>query len=167
MFCEGEIGMAEKQTKKQLFWEIFRFLLVGGTATLVDYFVFWLFERLLFPLFITGDTLALVLATALGFCVGLLVNWVLSVTFVFKQVRDEAEAKSTKSFTLFTVIGVIGLLITEVGIVALVALFPEITIAGSAGLFGTAWKKWIAKAIMTGVVLVWNYLGRKIFIFKT
>ena len=37
-----------KQTKKQLFWEIFRFLLVGGTATVADYFVFWLFDGLLF-----------------------------------------------------------------------------------------------------------------------
>ena len=28
-----------KQTKKELFWEIFRFLLVGGTATVFDYAV--------------------------------------------------------------------------------------------------------------------------------
>ena len=42
--------MEIKQTKKELFWEIFRFLLVGGTATIVDYFVFWIFDGLLFPL---------------------------------------------------------------------------------------------------------------------
>ena len=36
--------MAGKQTKKQLFWEIFRFLLVGGIATLTDYAVFYLFR---------------------------------------------------------------------------------------------------------------------------
>ena len=29
-----------KQTKMELFWEIFRFLLVGGTATIFDYLVF-------------------------------------------------------------------------------------------------------------------------------
>lgn len=154
------------QTKKQLFWEIFRFLLVGGTATLVDYLVFWVFDGLLFPLFLRQQTVALVLATALGFCVGLLVNWILSVTFVFRHVKDEKEARSKKSFVMFAVIGVIGLIITELGILVLVAIFPDITLFGQTQLFGTLWKKWIAKIIMTGLVLIWNYLGRKIFIFK-
>lgn len=163
--------MEEKQTKKELFWEIFRFLLVGGTATLVDYFVFWIFDGLLFPLFMpttaVWHTVSLVLATALGFCVGLAVNWILSVTFVFKHVKDEVEAKSKKSFAIFTIIGIIGLVITEFGIILLVALFPEITLFGVKELFNTAWEKWIAKVIMTCIVLVWNYLGRKIFIFKS
>ena len=158
--------MQEKQTKKQLFWEIFRFLLVGGTATLLDYFVFWLFDAWVFPLFIPNETLTLALSTALGFCAGLIVNWVLSVTFVFKQVKDEAQARSKKSFILFTVIGVIGLAITELGILLLVAILPEMTWFGTATLLHTAWEKWVAKVVMTCIVLVWNYLGRKIFIFK-
>lgn len=159
--------MEEKQTKRQLFWEIFRFLLVGGTATLLDYFVFWIFDALVFPLILPYHTLALSLSTALGFCVGLIVNWILSVTFVFQQVKDERQAKSKKSFLIFTVIGLIGLAITEVGILLLVAVFPQITLFGTATLFETAWEKWIAKVIMTCIVLVWNYLGRKIFIFKS
>lgn len=158
--------MQEKQTKKQLFWEIFRFLLVGGTATLLDYFVFWVFDAWVFPLFIQNETLTLALSTALGFCVGLIVNWILSVTFVFKQVKDEVQARSKKSFILFTVIGVIGLAITELGILLLVAILPEMTWFGTATLLNTAWEKWVAKVVMTCIVLVWNYLGRKIFIFK-
>ena len=160
-----------KQTKKQLFWEIFRFLLVGGTATVVDYIVFWLFDGLLFPLFpISGRwwrTLALVLATAFGFCVGLIVNWVLSVKFVFRAVKDEKRAASKKSFLIFTVIGLIGLLITEVGVLALVAALPEIKLFGTTALLNTAWEKWVAKVVMTVIVLVFNYLGRKLFVFKS
>lgn len=159
------------QTKKELFWEIFRFLLVGGTATLVDYAVFWLFDGVLFPLFpFVGEgweTTRLVLATALGFGVGLIVNWILSVKFVFKAVKDEKDARSKKSFLLFSLIGLIGLLITEVGVVAFVAVFPEITLFGDTAFLNTAWEKWFAKAIMTALVLVWNYLGRKIFVFKS
>ena len=158
--------MEEKQTKKQLFWEILRFLLVGGIATLADYLVFWIFDALVFPLVLPHHTVALVLSTALGFCVGLIVNWVLSVSFVFRQVKDEQQAKSKKSFFIFTVIGVIGLAITVIGVLALVAVLPEITLFGTMALLGTAWEKWIAKVIMTCIVLVWNYLGRKIFIFK-
>ena len=166
----AETATTAKQTPKQLFWEIFRFLLVGGTATVADYLVFWLFDGVLFPLFGTGaawQTVSLVLSTALGFCVGLIVNWLLSISFVFRDVKNKEEATSKKSFGVFTLIGVIGLLITEIGIVLLVGILPDITLFGSMDLLGTAWSKWLAKVIMTCIVLVWNYLGRKIFIFKS
>ncbi len=162
--------MEEKQTKKQLFWEIFRFLLVGGTATLVDYFVFWIFDGVLFPLISTAKwwtTLSLILATALGFCVGLIVNWILSVKFVFQQVKDKEEAGSKKSFMIFTIIGVFGLVITEIGILLLVAILPEFPLFGVTEVLGTTWAKWLAKVVMTCIVLAWNYIGRKIFIFKS
>ncbi len=160
----------EKQTKKQLFWEIFRFLLVGGIATVVDYFVFWLFDGVLFPLCgkaVWWQTCSLILSTALGFCAGLIVNWILSVKFVFKAVKNPEESTSQKGFALFTIIGVIGLLITEAGVLLLVAILPSFSLFGSVALLGTEWKKWLAKAIMTCIVLVWNYIGRKLFVFKS
>ncbi len=159
----------EKQTKKQLFMEILRFLLVGGLATLTDYLLFWLFDGVLFPLISAKawwQTTSLVLATAIGFSVGLIVNWLLSVKFVFQEVKNEEKARSKKSFLLFTLIGVIGLIITEVGVLLLVKYLPTITLFGRTAIFGTSWVKWLAKATMTLVVLVWNYLGRKIFIFR-
>lgn len=160
----------EKQTKKQLFAEIFRFLLVGGVATLVDYFLFWLFDGVLFPLMGSGETwltVSLILATALGFCGGLVVNWILSVCFVFRAVKSKEESRSKKSFAVFTLIGVIGLALTEIGVVALVAVFPPITLFGTTAFFGTGWEKWLAKGIMTCLVLIWNYVGRKLFVFKS
>lgn len=160
-----------KQTKKQLFWEIVRFLLVGGAATLVDYTVFWIFDGLIFPLLPsqseTVQTVYLVLATALGFGVGLIVNWLLSVRVVFLAVKDGKKARSKKSFAVFAAIGLIGLLLTEIGVVLLVAVLPEITLFGVTALLNTAWKKWFAKGIMTVVVLAWNYAGRKLFIFRS
>lgn len=162
--------MQLKQTKKELFWEIFRFLLVGGTATIVDYFVFWLFDGVLFPLVSDAawwTTVSLILSTALGFCVGLVVNWLLSISFVFRQVKNKEEATSNKAFMIFTIIGVIGLLITEIGILVLVAILPEFSLFGSTALLGTSWAKWLAKVIMTCIVLVWNYVGRKLFVFKS
>ena len=127
----------------------------------------WLFP-LISPIELAAfSTLALVLSTALGFCVGLLVHWVLSVRFVFRAVKDEESVRSRRSFALFALIGMIGLALTEVGVVTLVAVLPELTIFGTTALLGTAWKKWLAKAVMTCLVLVFNYLGRKFFIFKS
>lgn len=155
----------KKQTNGQLFWEIFRFLLTGGVATLADYFVFWIFDAWIFP---EGwGTVALVLSTALGFCVGLIVNWVLSVRFVFRDTEAEISVRSKKPFLGFALIGLIGLLLTELGVVLLVWVFPCVTLFGQTAFLGTAWEKWLAKAIMTCLVLVWNYLGRKIFIFRS
>ena len=160
------------QTKKQLITEFIRFLLVGGTATLVDYFVFWLFDAWILPAVLPMDiaiwqTVALVFSTAIGFCVGLIINWILSVRFVFREVKNAEEAKSKKSFAVFTVIGLIGLALTEIGVVTLVAVLPEIRLFGNTALLGTAWEKWFAKAITTCLVLMFNYLGRKKFIFKS
>lgn len=159
------------QTKRQLFWEIFRFLLVGGLATLADYIVFWLFDGVLFPLFPWENDawlgISLAISTALGFVVGLIVNWLLSVSFVFREVKDKEKAASKNSFVIFTIIGLIGLGLTELGVLILVAVLPEITLFGAVAFLGTAWKKWIAKVIMTCIVLVFNYIGRKLFIFKT
>ena len=71
----------QKMTKKQLLLEILRFLIVGGLATLVDYAVFYLFRKWLLPPALIAesggwDTASLVIATALGFCAGLTVNWI-------------------------------------------------------------------------------------------
>ena len=160
----------QTQTPKELFWEIFRFLLVGGTATLVDYAVFYLFRQWIFPetliSFGSWNTLSLIIATALGFAVGLLVNWILSVKFVFQAVRNKEESASQKSFWIFTVIGLIGLGITELGVVLLVHILPEITLFGVTE-FLLPWDEWISKILMTCVVLGFNYVCRKTFIFKS
>jgi putative flippase GtrA len=167
---EKEQNTVQGQTKKQLLGEIFRFLIVGGTATVADYATFYVFRQWILPARLiagnTWDIISLIIATALGFLVGLVLNWILSVKFVFRDVRDKEEAASKKSFLIFTVIGVMGLAITELGILLLVHIFPEITLFGVTE-FLLPWKEWLAKAIMTCIVLVFNYVGRKLFVFKS
>lgn len=160
----------KKQTKKQFLMEIIRFLLVGGTATVVDYLVFYLFRQwILSPTLLPTDrwdTWSLIIATALGFCVGLTVNWILSVKFVFQEVTDKKQSSSKKSFILFTVIGIFGLAITEIGMHLLVTFLPTFSLFGTTALFGLPWKEWFAKVIMTALVLVFNYTLRKLLIFR-
>ena len=168
---DTQLGEVVKQTKTELFWEIFRFLLVGGTATVCDYIVFWLLDGVLLPKIpLSGGvwtTAALWIATACGFVVGMIVNWLLSIKFVFRAVRNKEEAKSAKSFWIFVVISVIGLALTLLGVWLISKFLPEFMLFGRVDFFGTTWSKWVAKIIMTCIVLVWNYLGRKIFIFKS
>lgn len=155
-----------KQTKKELFSEILRFLLVGGTATVVDYAIAYLFYRWLLPPSVIGQTFSLVLSTAVGFSAGLTVNWLLSIGFVYKSVTDEKKSKSLTSFVIFTIIGLIGLAVTETGMYFGVSTLPEITIFGSTTFLSEQWKWWLCKVCMTLIVLVWNYIARKLIIFK-
>ena len=158
------------QTKKELFWEIARFLLVGATATLADYATFYLFRRWFLPAALFSgafwDVCSLIIATAFGFLVGLLVNWVFSVRFVFRSTKDKIGVSDKKPFAIFTLIGLIGLGITELGMALLVAIVPEITLFGVTR-FLLPWDEWLAKVVMTCIVLVFNYVCRKAFIFKT
>ena len=145
-----------KGTKKELFFEIIRFLIVGGTATIVEYGLFALLNSLIgFNPFMTG------LCQAIAFLVSLLVNWFLSIIFVYKNVEDKEKSRSFKSFLIFALIGLIGMAISSLG-VALGELIP----ATGFNILGNDLRTWIVKCILTLIVLVWNYLGRKIFIFK-
>ena len=153
------------QTKKELFWEIFRFLLVGGTATVVDYAVTYLFFHFILPESLVGFFLATTFSVIFGFTCGLTVNWFLSVYFVFRKVKNKAESRSKKSFLIFTIIGVIGLGITWLGML-LVHVIPSFSLFGMENFLGEPWKWWLMKVIMTCIVLVFNYIGRKIFVFK-
>lgn len=160
----------KKQTKRELLLEIIRFLLVGGLATLADYAVFYLFRQVVLPSnLLPGvfwEICSLAIATALGFLVGLVVNWLLSVAFVFRAVKDKEKVKTKKAFFVFAMIGLVGLAITELGVLLLVNLLPEITMFNRTE-FLLPWDEWIAKAVMTCIVLAFNYAGRKLLIFNS
>lgn len=120
--------------------EFIRYCLVGGIAFLVDFGVLIFFTEVL--------NLDYKISAIFGFIAGLAVNYILSKTFVFKK-KVNSE---TKAFTIFAIIGIIGLGITELGLWL------------GADIVGIDYR--IAKIIVTGVVLFWNYLGRKFLIFN-
>ena len=140
--------------------EIMRFLIVGGLATVVDYLamgiVLYCFNPGLYPHFynvwIGGDkpsTIATVFGTGIGFVVGLIFNYIFSILFVF---HEKGQSRSVKGFVIFTILALGGLLIHLVGMYLGYDLLHI--------------NEWIVKTFFTLVVLVYNYITRKIFIFK-
>ena len=150
------------EKNRKLLEEIFRFLLVGGLATLVDFLIYELFCFVL----LKGieDSLNLIIATTLGFIVGNIVNYFLSITFVFKGAKEDKKTQTIGAFLVFTLIGVVGLGI-KVGVQT-----------GGNYLMGLMFNPsktfWIwfldtfVYCFATLIVLIWNYIGRKLFIFK-
>ena len=166
------MDLTEKKTKqKQLFAEIIRFLLVGGLATVCDYAVYWLFQKVLLPpeLFAENalwESVSNVIATTFGFVIGLLINWVLSIFFVFRDGEKQVDVKSKNDFVKFTVIAVIGLVFTQIAVGLGVLVVPSFSLFGAETFLSLGWNKWLLKAVTTCIVLVFNYFARKKFIFS-
>ena len=148
--------------KKELMKEILRFLLVGGLATLVDFGIYELCRFLLFKGL--ENNLNLILSTTLGFIFGNIVNYILSIIFVFKGAKDDKSTQTVKAFLIFTVIGIIGLGI-KVGVQTggnyLMGLMFETDKA-----FWIWFIDTFVYGVATLIVLIWNYVGRKLLIFK-
>ncbi|MBQ4269773.1 MAG: GtrA family protein [Clostridia bacterium] len=162
--------MEGQQTKKQLILEILRFLLVGALATVADYLTFYLLRNFALGSYLVPtkafDVFSLIVSTALGFGVGLLVNWFLSVRFVFAAAKAQSKERLKSAFWKFTLVALIGLAITELGMHLFVFALPEIKIGAMKEFLNLPLQEWLAKIVMTAIVLVWNYLGRKLWVFR-
>ena len=139
----------DKKDMKPLLFEFMRYLLVGGSAFLVDFGVLILFREYVLP---KTFVYSLYLATAIGFIAGLIFNYIFSLLFVFKAARGSKVGRSVSAFLIFALIGLIGLGLTELGMYAGTELLSI--------------NYMLVKIVVTGIVLMWNYIGRKIFIFK-
>lgn len=129
--------------------EFFRYAVVGGIAFIADLGTLTLFEELIFG---QREDWQIFISTAAGFIVGLVVNYVLSLLFVFRAEDNRSSGRSVGAFLVFALVGVIGLGITE-GLMHL-------------GVNVLHFHYMITKIVTAGIVLVWNYLGRKILIFN-
>jgi len=135
------------------FAEVGRYLIVGGLAflaeslTLIVVREFWLNRNLI----VFGFNIDLMIATTIGFIVGLSINYALSIFFVFQNYNN-VEARKLKGFIQFLVIGIIGLGLKALGMNFMVEVLELFYI--------------LAHIMTTLIVLVWNYMGRKILIFK-
>lgn len=128
----------EKTTN--IFIQFFRYIFVGGFAFLADAFTLWLCEKWMNYL----------IAAAIAFVVGLAVNYALSIWFVFSE--SSKVKNKVKEFVVYGIIGLIGLLITE----GIMYLFTDV--------FGLYFL--ISKIIAAEIVLVWNFVARKVVLYN-
>jgi putative flippase GtrA len=127
---------------KNGFLQFFRYLFVGGIATVVDWGVLMGLTELL--------QLHHLVSAIFAFVAGLGTNFLLSKLLVFRA--SEAKTNSLLEFLGYALIGVIGLGMTEL----IMFLFTDCM----------SLHYMLSKAIATAVVLVWNYLARKLLLYK-
>ena len=132
------------------FVKIILYLFVGGTAALVEWGLFYLFfYYLLVGLGLSVDTLTMV-ATALAFGLSTLYHYFLGNVLVFDS---GSKYDKSKELSLVFLVSIMGLVFN----LALMYVFVGLL----------SWQPMLAKVITSCIVVVWNYLSRKKWIFKS
>lgn len=130
--------------------KIILYLFVGGTAALVEWGLFYLFfYHFLAGLGLSLDTLTLV-ATALAFGLSTLYHYFLGNILVFDSGSKYNKSKELGLVFLVSIMGLGFNLIFMYIFVGLLNLQPM-----------------IAKVVTSCIVVVWNYLSRKRWIFRS
>ena len=121
--------------------EAVKYLIVSIVALAVDFGLYYSLTQF--------GHLHYLLSAAVGFSAGLLVNYTLSVAFVFQHRR---VASRRLEFVLFFGIGLLGLGLNEV----LIKLFVEVVGLNFA----------IAKVPAAGIGFIWNFGLRRLSLFR-
>lgn len=125
--------------KNELFNQIMKFGVVGGIAFIIDYICLIISKEIF--------ELSVLLSAAIAFIISVIFNYILSIKWVF-NVNKEIDQK--KNFIIFIVLSIIGLILTEIIM-----------------WFGTDIIKisyLIVKIFATAIVMVFNFITRKIFL---
>ena len=151
----------KNEKKKKLMGQIIKFGFVGGTSFVIDYLITLGVSALCRKAIGLDVATAAAVGGLFGFCISLIYNYFMSMKFVFER-RDDMDRK--KEFLIFTVLSVIGLGLNELilyfGVVVCDKIVP-VLVNDHPSLVTT-----IVKMFATGVVMVYNFISRKMTLEK-
>ncbi len=126
--------------KNKLLNQILKFGLVGGTAFVIDYVLLYFCTEFLHIHYL--------ISSIISFTVSVIFNYILSIKWVF----DVKKKQDVKDFVIFIILSVIGLGINSLIMYVMVEKF------------GVYYM--LSKIVSTAVVMVYNFITRKIFVEK-
>lgn len=124
---------------ENLFVQIFKFAIVGGVATIIDFLCIYILKEFI--------KLPVIIANTLAFCISTIYNYIASVRWVFDVNK---EKNKRKTFITFIVFSIIGLILNDLIMWFTVEKFSIYYLLG--------------KVIATCFVMVFNFITRKIFL---
>lgn len=123
---------------KKLISQFFKFGVVGVIAFIVDYLSLYLLTEFLNVYYL--------ISSIISFLLSIIVNYILSIKWVF----DIKKKQSFKDVIIFTLLSAIGLLIN------LLVMYLSVEVSKIHYMIG--------KLIATFIVMIWNFVTRKMFL---
>ena len=123
------------------------YFFVGGVAAIVEWVMFFIFANVLQINYFVSTVIAFIFSTT--------ANWILGRITTFKDNNTYKDKKAKEAFLVF-VVSAIGLLFN------LILMYLCVTVMG----FDSALGKTLSKIAATGIVFIWNFLIRKLVIYK-
>lgn len=133
------MNIFHKLKDNKLFQQIFKFGIVGGIAFIIDYGIMVISKELL--------GFSILLSAGLGFTISVIFNYIASVKWVFDVNKEKSEKLN---FILFVVLSIVGLGLNELILWICIEKFAIYNMIG--------------KVIATGIVMVFNFITRKLFL---
>lgn len=149
---------------KSIFIETVKFVIVGLVSFAIDYITFLIFNRIIFAQDGGDHTVLTTAANIIGYTVGVIVNYFLLLIFVFNADYQRENGKGAKALILFALSSVIGLILTVIFTGVFMYLFEMLDLSRFNSLFLESDS--LGKISATLLVVVWNYLSKKLLIFK-
>lgn len=130
---------------RHLIIQFLRYLVTGGLAFVVDFG--------LFALCLYVFDWHYLLANLMGLLAGLVINYMLSVAWVFNGCKRVLEKKKSAEFAIFAIIGFVGVGLNQLCMFIMIDYL--------------SWQEMLSKMIAAGIVLMWNFGGRKLLLFRS
>ncbi|MCR5626329.1 MAG: GtrA family protein [Lachnospiraceae bacterium] len=155
----------ENNKKQALLQQIMKFAVVGGLSSVIDFAIY----SLIIVIFVRDGmdeglyNITVMAAAFFGFTISLIFNYLTSMKFVF---RHDENMDRRKEFTIFAILSLIGLGLNEAIIMGVLAYYKSVPLEIFKSGILYDYKEWVGKIIATGIVMVYNFVTRKIFIEK-
>lgn len=137
----------------RLMKQILKFGVVGGISCVIDFAIYTALIKMF--------GVDYLVAGFFGFTISLIFNYLASMAFVFER-KENADKR--KEFIIFAVLSAIGLGLTELIIWIIVEGYRNLPALQFALM--DEWIEVFAKVVATGIVMVYNFVTRKIFLEK-
>ena len=137
---------------KKIIEQFLKFVVVGGISFLVDFTVYTIMCNVLHIHYI--------IAGVLGFTVSVVVNYILSMRYVFLSKDD---TRKDKEFLIFVVLSLMGMFLNTILLYLCIDILYS-NLGYLKQLLSNEWMNIVAKVFATGVVMVFNFITRKIFL---
>lgn len=139
---------------KKLIEQIMKFGVVGILSFAIDFGIY--------SILVYFTPVPLLVANFFGFTISVIFNYIMSMKYVFQR-KEDLDRKA--EFVIFVVLSLIGLGLNEF-LVWLFVDFAYENIAVVAETFSYNIMKMIGKILATGIVMVYNFISRKLFLEK-